>query len=240
MSAVAAPVLSLATGDPTAETRALLTRTIGEFRGRIALTSSFGIEAAVLLHLVAGIEPSLPVLFLDTGKLFGETLRHRDALVARLGLRDVRTIVPDAAAIAAADPGGTLWQSDPGRCCALRKVEPLAQALAGFEAWINGRRQAHGHARASLALRETVDGRVKLNPLARWSDADLEAYRTHHELPDHPLAGDGFLSVGCLPCSDRARPGEGRRDGRWRGQERRECGIHLPRRAAAASSQMWK
>src|SRR5258708_3893217 len=115
-----------------------------EFPGRIALVSSFGIEAAVLLHMVASIDPATPVLFLDTGKLFGETLRYRDGLVRRLELRDVRSIQPDPARLAAADPAGTLWQTDPDSCCRIRKVEPLAAVLAGFEAWINGRKRYHG------------------------------------------------------------------------------------------------
>jgi len=235
MLAVATTSAPVERTDPTTGAQRLLAAAIhGEFAGRIALTSSFGIEAAVLLHLVADIEPALPVLFLDTGKLFGETLRHRDRLVRRLGLRDVRTITPDSAALAAADPQGTLWRSDPGRCCALRKVEPLSRALSGFDAWINGRRRAHGHARTALAVRETVDGRVKLNPLAAWSDADIDGYMARHDLPRHELAGDGFLTVGCQPCSERARPGDGTRDGRWRGQGRTECGIHLPQRTATA------
>jgi phosphoadenosine phosphosulfate reductase len=234
MLAVTTSAIPAETADPAATAQRLLAAAIhGEFAGRIALTSSFGIEAAVLLHLVADIEPSLPVLFLDTGKLFGETLRHRDRLVRRLGLRDVRTITPDSAALAAADPHGTLWHSDPGRCCSLRKIEPLSRALSGFDAWINGRRRAHGHARATLAAREIIDGRIKLNPLAASSDAEIDAYVTRHDLPRHELAGDGFLSVGCLPCSERARPGDATRDGRWRGQGRSECGIHLPQRAAA-------
>lgn len=205
---------------------------LNRFRGRIALVSSFGAEAAVLLHLVASVDRSTPVLFLDTGKLFGETLRYRDRLVERLGLRDVRSIEPDPGALAAADADGTLWQRDPDACCALRKVEPLARALAPFDAWINGRKRHHGGMRSSLPTIERADGRIKVNPLADWDAAAIEDYFARHDLPRHPLTGDGFASIGCMPCSDRVAANEDARAGRWRGREKTECGIHLPGVAA--------
>ena len=198
----------------------------GAYRGRIALVSSFGTEAAVLLHMVAGIDRNTPVIFLDTLKLFPETLRYRDALVDRLGLRDVRTIAPDAAAIAAEDGDGLLWRRDPDRCCALRKVVPLERALDGFEAWINGRKRSHGAARSHLPLVEVESGRLKLNPLALWSADDVEGYFIANDLPRHPLEADGFSSIGCMPCSAPTASGEGRRAGRWRGLDKTECGIH--------------
>jgi phosphoadenosine phosphosulfate reductase len=204
------------------------------FPGRIALVSSFGAEAAVLLHMAAAIDPALPVIFLDTGKLFGETRRYRDTLIRRLGLHDVRTVEPDAKRLAAEDPQGMLWHSAPDRCCALRKVEPLTRALAPFDAWINGRKRSHGALRAHLPLVERAEGRIKLNPLADWSAEDVAAYFATHDLPHHPLEEDGFTSIGCMPCTDRAKPGEAPRAGRWRGQNKTECGIHLPRRAPAA------
>lgn len=198
----------------------------GRFAGTIALVSSFGAEAAVLLHMVASIDRDVPVIFLDTGKLFGETLRYRDLLIRRLGLRDVRTIEPDPVRVAAIDPDGTLWHSDPDRCCALRKVEPLAHALAPFDAWINGRKRGHGALRTSLPFVEMADGRAKINPLAAWTADDLAAYFAAHDLPRHPLAADGYSSIGCLPCTDRTLPGEDLRGGRWRGRDKTECGIH--------------
>ncbi|MBX6324255.1 MAG: phosphoadenylyl-sulfate reductase [Rhodospirillaceae bacterium] len=210
------------------ETRALLSALIrDEFPGRIALVSSFGTEAAVLLHLVATVAPRTPVIFLDTGKLFGETLRYRDALVARLGLTDVRSVRPDERDLAAGDPEGVLWSEDPDRCCFLRKVLPLRRALAGFDAWINGRKAYHGGLRTGLPLIEAADGRVKVNPLAGWSRAEIGAHFARHGLPHHPLEADGFTSIGCLPCSSRAQPREGLRAGRWRGLGKTECGIHL-------------
>lgn len=199
-----------------------------EFPGRIAVVSSFGADSAVLLHLVAGIDPATPVLFLDTDKLFGETRRYRDRLVERLGLTDVRTIGPDPIAVAQRDPEGILWARDPDACCALRKVEPLARALAPFDAWINGRKRHQSASRAELDLVEAADGRVKLNPLADWDRAALSDYFTRHDLPPHPLVEDGYRSIGCMPCSDRVADGEDERAGRWRGAAKIECGIHLP------------
>ncbi len=198
-----------------------------EFPGRIAVVSSFGADSAVLLHLVAGIDPGVPVLFLDTDKLFGETRRYRDRLVERLGLTDVRTIGPDPIAVAERDPEGVLWARDPDACCALRKVEPLARALEPFDAWINGRKRHQSASRADLDLVESADGRVKLNPLADWDRAALAAYFVRHDLPPHPLVEDGYRSIGCMPCSDRVAEGEDDRAGRWRGMAKIECGIHL-------------
>lgn len=201
-----------------------------ELPGGIALQSSFGTEAAVLLHLVASIEPATPVLFLDTGKLFGETLRYRDQLVRLLGLRDVRIVKPDPARVEAVDPDGVLWYGNPEMCCYVRKVEPLARALAGFAAVITGRKGFHGGARRDLPRIEVGDdGRLKVNPLIDWQKADIEAHFARHALPRHPLEADGFLSIGCMPCTDRIQPGEDVRAGRWRGRDKTECGIHLPR-----------
>ena len=198
-----------------------------EFSGRIALVSSFGAESAVLLWLVASIDPAVPVLFIDTGKLFGETLRYRDALVARLGLRDLRTIGPDRAHLETADPDGMLWQRDPDACCNLRKVEPLAEALAGFDAWISGPKRYQGGDRAAIATIESGDGLLKINPLANWSRSDIDAAFAAHDLPRHPLEADGYLSIGCMPCTARVAPGADPRSGRWAGTDKTECGIQF-------------
>ena len=198
-----------------------------EFPGRIALVSSFGAEAAVLLQMAAEIDRHLPVIFLDTGKLFGETLRYRDQLAQRLGLTDLRVIKPEAAAVEAADPEGVLWDSDPTACCAARKVLPLRRALAGFDAWISGRKRFHGALRTFLPVIELSGAKIKINPLARWSKVRIEEEFARHGLPRHPLEADGFLSIGCLPCTDRVAPGADQRGGRWAGREKTECGIHL-------------
>jgi len=202
-----------------------------EFAGKIALVSSFGTESAVLLALAAEVDPALPVLFIDTGALFGETKRYRDQLIARLGLTDVRTISPEAAALRAADPDGMLFQRDPDACCGLRKVAPLETALGGFEAWISGRKRYHGAGRAELPVIEADGGWIKINPLVAWPRERLTAEFERRALPAHPLEADGFLSIGCMPCSERTAPGGDIRSGRWAGRDKTECGIH--RRSAA-------
>jgi phosphoadenosine phosphosulfate reductase len=197
------------------------------FPGQIAMVSSFGADSAVLLHMISTIDPSTPVVFIDTGKLFGETLRYRDALVQRLGLTDVRSVKPQRARLDAVDPDGTLWFRDTDACCAVRKVEPLRFALDGFEAWVTGRKRYQAETRARLPVFEADNGRIKVNPLAGWTSADVEAYRQKHDLPPHPLVADGFRSIGCMPCTDRVADGEDDRAGRWRGRAKTECGIHL-------------
>jgi phosphoadenosine phosphosulfate reductase len=198
-----------------------------EFCGRLAVVSSFGAESAVLLALIAEIDRGVPILFLDTGKLFGETLRYRDRLIAALGLTDVRTLHPRSEHLAAGDAEGMLWLNDPDRCCALRKVVPLARALNGFDAWVSGSKRYQGAARAALPLLEADDaGRIKINPLAGWSRARIEAVFAARNLPRHPLVADGYLSIGCMTCTDRVCPGEDPRAGRWRGLVKTECGIH--------------
>lgn len=207
-----------------------------EFPGRIALVSSFGAEAAVLLHMVAQVNRSLPVLFLDTRKLFGETKKYRDLLVELLGLTDVRTITPLLENEKALDPQGVLWASEPNRCCYFRKVLPLQRALEGFDAWITGRKQYQNTERAQLPVFELADGRIKVNPLMGWGAAQIEAYFEVHNLPEHPKVKEGYPSIGCMTCTDRVAVGEDQRAGRWRGQAKSECGIHLPSSSASGSS----
>jgi phosphoadenosine phosphosulfate reductase len=199
-----------------------------EFRGRLAVVSSFGAESAALLALVAEIDRRVPILFLDTGKLFGETLRYRDRVIAALGLTDVRSLHPQGEQLAEDDADSMLWLADPDRCCALRKVGPLASALHGFAAWVSGRKRYQGAARATLPVFEADGtGRIKINPLAGWSRAQIEAVLATRNLPRHPMVADGYLSIGCMNCTDRVRPGEDPRAGRWRGRVKTECGIHL-------------
>ncbi len=193
---------------------------------RIALVSSFGAGSVVLLHLVANIDPSIPVLFVDTGKLFPATLRYRDTLVDLLGLTDVRSVTPHADALAARDPGGALWMRDKNACCDLRKVTPFSEALDGFDVWISGRKRYQGGGRETLPLFETEDGRLKINPLAGWTTGDLEVYRAAFDLPQHPLVAAGYRSIGCEPCTTPVAAGEDERAGRWRGSDKTECGIH--------------
>jgi phosphoadenosine phosphosulfate reductase len=198
-----------------------------EFPGKTAVVSSFGAESAVLLHMVAEIDPKTPILFLNTGKLFGETLRYRDRLQDLLGLGDVRSLAPSREARDTLDPDGALWSKNGDACCNFRKVIPLAQALAPFEAQITGRKRFQTRERATMQAVEYFDTRFRCNPLWQWSLAELEAYSTAHNLPRHPLVEDGYPSIGCIPCTRRVQAGEDYRSGRWAESEKDECGIHL-------------
>ena len=202
---------------------------LSAFPGGTALVSSFGADSAVLLHMVSRIAPETPVLFLETRMLFPETLDYQRRLAERLGLGDVRLIRPAPAEVRAEDPDSRLNETDPDACCGLRKARPLARALAGFEAWITGRKRAQAATRADMALfeAEAGTGRIKVNPLADWTAADLRAYRARHALPPHPLEAKGYPSIGCAPCTTPVTPGEDPRAGRWRGKGKVECGIHF-------------
>ncbi|MEQ8378067.1 MAG: phosphoadenylyl-sulfate reductase [Parvibaculum sp.] len=211
-----------------------------DFPGRIAAVSSFGAESAVLLHLISQVDPTTPVIFLNTGKLFGETLRYRDRLQEKLGLTDIRAVGPHPVDLSAKDPNGGLWNANPDACCYIRKVLPLERALKGFDASITGRKRFQTNARSAMEAieEEKVRGtgepgsdqgtRFKINPLATWTQEDLEVYLDTHKLPRHPLVKDNYLSIGCMPCTERVPEGGSYRDGRWVGRDKDECGIHLP------------
>jgi len=194
--------------------------------GKVAVVSSFGAESAVLLDLVAQADPATPVIFVDTLKMFPETLAYRDALAERLGLTDLRIETPDPAVLAARDATDLRWSYDPDGCCEIRKTVPLAKALEGFDAWISGRKAFQASTRAALPRFEIKDGRLKINPIADWTKADLDAWFTAKDLPRHPLEAQGYLSIGCAPCTSAVAPGEDPRAGRWRGWNKVECGIH--------------
>lgn len=195
-------------------------------RERLALVSSFGTESAALLKVMADVDAAIPVIFLDTGWLFEETLAYRDTLIATLGLRDVRSIKPDEETLRREDRDRELWFSDPDACCRIRKVEPLKRALAPFDGWINGRKRFQGGLRAAIPVVEDDGARLKFNPFANVSREQIAAIYTEAKLPRHPLLASGFLSVGCMPCTSRSSPDEDTRAGRWRGRAKSECGIH--------------
>lgn len=196
------------------------------FVGDVAAVSSFGTESAVLLHLIASIEKSTPILFLDTGKHFEETLSYRQHLKDALGLKDVRSIEPVKKTLEREDPVGVLHKISTDHCCAIRKVEPMARAVVPFGAWFTGRKRFQAATRTALPLFEAVGHRIRINPLAGWSEDDLAAYHEANELPVHPLIPYGYFSVGCAPCTEPSPP-EDQRGGRWKGQTKIECGIHL-------------
>lgn len=199
--------------------------------GEIALVSSFGAESAVLLHLVTRIDPNVPVLFLETGKHFPETLAYRDELAGRLGLNIVN-LYPEIADLKSRDESGLRWSYDPDGCCELRKVRPLEKALARYDASFTGRKAFQSSTRANLPRFEIdtsdAQGRIKVNPLIDWSAQDIAAYLSAHQLPRHPLVEKGFPSIGCSPCTRPVAEGEDPRAGRWAGWDKVECGIHKP------------
>jgi len=198
------------------------------FPGQIAVLSSFGTEAAVVLHLVAQIDRSVPILFLETGKHFTETLMYRDILIDRFGFTDARELKPDPADLAAKDPNGELWKTNPDGCCAIRKVLPLQRAMEPFAAQITGRKRFQASTRANIPLFEaSADGKIKVNPLAHWTPEMIRDAFKRFRLPPHPLFDEGFASIGCAPCTRRVVVGEDARAGRWAGTEKTECGIHL-------------
>ena len=210
-------------------TAAMLKTLFGEgLLGRTAVVSSFGTESAVLLHLVAQADPSVPAIFVDTLKMFPETLAYRNTLIAAFGIQNSRMIEPDATVLAARDDKGLRWSYDPDGCCEIRKVEPLRRAKTGLDSWISGRKAFQSITRQNLPRFEVEDGRLKVNPLGDWVKADLDAYFEAHDLPRHPLEADGYLSIGCQPCTSKVQHGEDPRAGRWRGWDKVECGIHVP------------
>jgi phosphoadenosine phosphosulfate reductase len=218
----------------TAHPATIIAGAVDTFGDRLALVSSFGAESAVLLHLAAQVNPDIPVLFLETGMLFGQTLDYRRLLASQLGLRDVRDLRPSFEDLATVDPDATLWRTDTDACCRVRKVLPLDRALDGFDGWITGRKRFHGGGRLTLPVVETAEGKVKFNPLASWGKAELDAYAAEHDLPAHPLVAAGFPSIGCWPCTSPVDEGADARAGRWAGSQKTECGIHTARAPGAA------
>jgi phosphoadenosine phosphosulfate reductase len=214
---------------------AVLRQAIELLPGELAIVSSFGADSAVLLHMVAEVDPTLPVFFLETGKHFPETLAYVETLKAHLKLGNVTALAPDPADVARFDPRGDLWETDPDSCCHIRKTEPLDLEMAGYGGWITGRKRYQTRERGVLPHFElTSDDRIRVNPLAYFSDADVAAYRTKHGLPEHPLYGRGYKSIGCAPCTSVVAAGEDPRAGRWRGLDKKECGIHFDFNGAIA------
>jgi phosphoadenosine phosphosulfate reductase len=206
-----------------------------ELKGEVMLSSSFGAESAVLLDLVAQVDPAIPVIFLDTRRLFGETLRYQKTLTDHLGLEDVRIIRPDDGVLLRLDPEDMLFSDDPDKCCHIRKVAPLDNIMNkmgnfGYKAWITGRKQFQAATRTALPTIEADTDFVKINPLANWTNGDIKQAFLAKNLPPHPLVADGFKSIGCMPCTSRVAEGADPRSGRWAGRDKTECGIHLSKR----------
>ena len=207
---------------------AVLSRALNDQNvGEVALVSSFGAESVVLLHMLSVADRHRPVLFLETGMLFPETLKYQQDVAEQLGLTDVRLIRPEPADVAVEDPDGTLNGRDTDACCDLRKVRPLEAALKPFDAWVTGRKRFQGGRRSEMEFFETDGDRLKINPLAHWTPDDVADYMLNNRLPRHPLVAQGYPSIGCAPCTSKVAAGEDPRSGRWRGQDKTECGIHI-------------
>lgn len=193
----------------------------------IAATSSFQTQSLPLLHLIACTTPQLPVYFLDTGFHFPETLAFRDELMARLGLR-VLTLQPALGHAGFKRQHGELFRSNPDLCCRLNKVEPWQQVKSGLAGWISGiRRDQTENRRHTPIITRERGGQLKICPLAAWSEADIWRYIQRHDLPVHPLFSQGYLSIGCAPCTRPVTAGGDSRAGRWDGVTKTECGLHL-------------
>ena len=197
-----------------------------DYKGEIVLASSMGIDSAVLLHMISEIDNRTPVLFLETGKHFKETLAYRDHLIARFGLSNFKNIYPDAKTLKRKDAKGDLHETDRDSCCEIRKVAPLDAEIKQYKARITGRKRYQTKQRAHMPILELGGQQAKINPLAYWTAKDITAYMRKHDLPVHPLLSLGYLSVGCEPCTTRVAEGEDPRAGRWRDSNKTECGIH--------------
>ncbi|MFT8540625.1 MAG: phosphoadenylyl-sulfate reductase [Acetobacter sp.] len=195
---------------------------------RLAVMSSFGAESALLLAFVAEAERDMKVLFLNTGKHFPQTLAYRRELADVLGLSNVEDIGPSPEQVSDRDPTGELWAFDPDACCKLRKVEPLNVASLPYNVLVTGRKRGQAATRAAMEIvEERGDGQIRINPLAFWSAQDIATEMQRRALPPHPLVAEGYLSIGCAPCTRPVDGHEDARSGRWSGLNKTECGIHV-------------
>ena len=198
-----------------------------ERKGAVPLVSSFGADSVVLLHMVAAIDPTYPVLFIDTGKHFQDTLTYRDQVKAHFGLENLQVVQPDSQDLAQKDPSGALWITNPDACCDLRKTVPLDRKMDLYSGWITGRKRFQTNDRSNLQIFERDGDKLKVNPLANWGPKDIADYIRTHSLPGHPLVPKGYLSIGCAPCTSPVKEGEDARAGRWKGSDKTECGLHI-------------
>lgn len=215
----------------------VLAGVISEFPGQVAIVSSFGADAAVLLHMVSEIDRDTPVLLVDTLMLFEETLEYQRDLSAALGLRNVQHVRAETRDLEMLDPANDLHRRDPDACCVVRKVAPLDRALRRFPVCVSGRKRFQSPSRAALETFEADKGRLRVSPLSRWSAAEVSEYIDAQSLPRHPLVARGYPSIGCAPCTSRVAQGEDVRAGRWRGTGKIECGIHFTADGVARSNE---
>ncbi|MEB2284582.1 MAG: phosphoadenosine phosphosulfate reductase [Polyangiaceae bacterium UTPRO1] len=222
-----ADIAALALRFEAAEPAEILAWTVDRYAPDAVLTCSFQHEGVVLAHMLQSIAPATPVVFIDTGYHFPETLAYRDQLVELIGFNLVEVRPALSKEEVERRHGPELFRHDPDRCCEINKVEPLRRALRNVRAWINGRRRDQAVTRNALpVLEELKNGIVKVNPLVRWRARDTHEYMQRHALPLHPLFERGYASIGCAPCTRPVLAGEDERAGRWAGRDKVECGIH--------------
>jgi phosphoadenosine phosphosulfate reductase len=193
----------------------------------VAAISSFQTQSVPLLHLISQVTPQLPILFLDTGFHFTETLMYRDRLTQDLGLK-VQVLTPEMGHDGFKRQHSDLFRRNPDLCCYINKVEPLRRAMQGLKAWISGiRRDQTPQRRHTPIIAKQANGLYKICPLATWTRRDVWQYLHDHNLPEHPLLAQGYLSIGCAPCTQPVDAGQDERAGRWNGQDKTECGLHI-------------
>lgn len=209
-----------------ADAQTLLSWVAATFSDRWIVASNM--QDAVLIDLATTVKPEVPVLFLDTGYHFAETIGTRDAIAATYPKMGVRNATAEASVAEQEAEFGPLYRTDPDRCCRLRKVVPLQRTLAEYDAWVTGVRRADSPSRADVPLVgwDEKNELVKINPLAAWTDEQFDRYLTDHQILSNPLVAAGYPSIGCAPCTTRPLPGADLRSGRWAGQAKTECGLH--------------
>lgn len=196
------------------------------FKDKIVYISSFGIESAIILHMISQIDKNFPIALLNTNFLFKQTLDYKNKLIKGFNLKNFVEIFPDNSNLQKDDPNNNLWKSDVEKCCELRKVKPLNKFLKKYNAWISGRKSYQGGERFDVQPFEFNNGKVVVNPLANFEKKFVLLYFNNNNLPKHPLVEEGYLSVGCTHCTFKPKNIEDPRSGRWINQTKTECGIH--------------
>lgn len=204
----------------------LLRWTDENFGGAYVVASNM--QDAVLVEMAAKVRPGVDILFLDTGYHFAETIGTRDAVESVYDVHVVNVAPENSVPEQDSIYGKDLFARDPAACCRMRKVEPLSKALEGYTAWVTGIRRVEAPTRANAPLIsfDEAFGLVKINPIAAWSDEDMQRYIDTHGILVNPLVDEGYPSIGCFPCTAKPAPGSDPRSGRWAGQAKTECGLH--------------
>ena len=196
------------------------------FKNEIAYVCSFGTESAIILHMISKTEKNLPIILINTNFLFDETLKYKNYLLKKLSLKNFIEIFPDKTDLYSEDNNNILWRTDQDRCCNIRKVLPLQKELKKYKAWISGRKSYHNGERRSLKPTEILNRKIVVNPLANIKKDFVDSYFEKENIDRHPLFEKGYLSIGCIHCTQKAINPNDPRSGRWSDKIKTECGIH--------------